>query len=281
MRELRDTLRSTFRRALRLENRRSATRPGRLDRISGFESQILGNAREIAVYLPDGYDRGERRYPVLYMLDGQNLFEPERSFAGQTWRLADAANEAITARTADPMIIVGVDHAGTARIDEYTPTNDPRKNGGGRAGDHLRMLVEELKPRIDERYRTIASAAETAVGGSSLGGLFSLYAALKRPDVFGAAAVLSPSVWWHDRVILDDVDAFSGDRRPRLWVDVGGREGGEALGGARALRDRLRAKGWSEADFRYHEDRRAEHSERAWAGRVRKVLEFLFPPSEL
>ena len=278
---MRDTLRSTFRRALGLENRRAAIRPGRLDRISGFESTILGNRREIVVYLPDGYDKGERRYPVLYMLDGQNLFEPERSFAGQTWDLADAINEAITVRTAGPMIIVGVDHAGVARIDEYTPTTDPKKNAGGRAADHLRMLVEELKPLIDERYTTSSGAPQTAIGGSSLGGLFALYAVLKRPDVFGAAAVMSPSVWWHDRVILHDVDAFADRDRPRVWLDIGGREGSEAVGGARALRDRLRAKGWSDADFRYHDERRGEHSERAWAGRVRKVLEFLFPPSEL
>jgi predicted alpha/beta superfamily hydrolase len=280
MPELRDTLRSTFRTALRLANRRGRIRPGRLEPNVSFESTILGNTRQITVYLPDGYDQGDRPYPVLYMLDGQNLFDRQRSFAGETWRLHEAADAAIGDRTAAPLIVVGVDHAGPGRADEYTPTRDPKKDSGGRAADHLRMLVEELKPQIDARYRTLADSRSTAIGGSSLGGLFSLYAALTRPDVFSRAAAVSPSVWWDARAILRDVGAFMGATRPRLWVDIGGREGDEALTGARALRDALRARGWSPDEFRYHEQRRAEHNERAWAGRVRRVLEFLFPPAE-
>src|ERR1700754_830815 len=109
-----DTLRATFRRVLRLPNRRSAARPGRLERISGFTSRFLGNAREVTVYLPPGYDeRQNTRYPVLYMHDGQNLFDAHRAYVpGNHWRLQDAADAAIAERTARPMIIVGVDHAG-------------------------------------------------------------------------------------------------------------------------------------------------------------------------
>src|SRR5687767_2792348 len=138
MREISETLRSTFRRALRLPNRRAAVRPGRLERITAFESKIFGNKRDLVVYLPAGYDeRQEPRYPVLYMHDGQNLFEPDRSFIpGQYWQLGEAANEAIGTRTASPMIIVGIDNAGASRIDEYTPTADPKKGGGGRADEH-------------------------------------------------------------------------------------------------------------------------------------------------
>ncbi|MBV8517588.1 MAG: alpha/beta hydrolase [Acidobacteria bacterium] len=274
-----DALRATFRRVLRLENRRQVIRSGRIERISGFASGILGNAREITVYLPAGYDeRDDRRYPVLYMQDGQNLFDSERAFIpGQHWRLGESADLAIGERTASPMIIVGVDNAGPARIDEYTPVRDAKHNGGGRADDYGRMLIEELKPQIDERFRTIPD--DTAIGGSSLGGLVSLHLALQRPDVFHRAAVMSPSVWWSDRAVLGTVDAFDGPR-PRLWLDIGGREGTEALTDARTLRDRLRAKGWKDdEDFRYFEDRRADHSERAWAKRARQVLEFLFPPA--
>lgn len=281
MRDMADTLRSTFRRAFRLENRRAAVRRGRLDRLPAFESKILGNAREVTVYLPAGYDdRDDRRYPVLYMQDGQNLFEPQRAFIpGQHWRLAEAADEAIGARTASPMIIVGIDNAGPSRIDEYAPTHDPKKNGGGRADDYARFLLEELKPVIDARYRTLADGENTAVGGSSLGGLLAMHIAARNPDAFSRVAVMSPSVWWNDRVILREVDEFAGPHRPRVWLDIGGREGGEAISGAQALRDRLRAKGWNDESLLYHEDRRADHSERAWAARVRKVLEFLFPPA--
>ena len=275
-----DTLRATFRRVLRLENRRAAIRPGRLERIEGFESKILGNQRQVTVYLPTGYDeREDRRYPVLYMQDGQNLFDPERAYVpGNHWRLHDAADLAIGEWTAAPMIIVGVDHAGPGRMDEYTPVRDKKHSGGGRAADYARFLIEELKPAIDARYRTLPDAEHTGVGGSSLGGLVSLYLVLKHPDVFRRAAVMSPSVWWSERAILNDTDAYDGPP-PRLWLDIGGREGMEALRDARTLRDRIAAKGWRDDNFRFFEDRRGDHSERAWAKRVRQALEFLFPPA--
>ena len=265
------SLRTALRRIFRLENRRVAVRPGRIERIADL-------GREVTLYLPPGYDeRGDQRYPVLYMQDGQNLFDAGRAYIpGQHWRLQEAADAAIGERTASPMIIAGIDHAGPARIDEYTPTRDRKHSGGGRADEYAKLLLETIKPAIDERLRTIAE--QSAIGGSSLGGLVSLHLALRHPDLFRAAAVMSPSVWWNDRVILREVESFDG-RRPRLWVDVGGREGQEALDGARALRDALRARGWDDATLRYHEDRRADHSERSWARRVRMVLEFLFRPA--
>jgi predicted alpha/beta superfamily hydrolase len=282
MREISETLRSTFRRAFRLENRRGAIRPGRLDRIPQFESKILGNLRDVVVYLPAGYDeRSDQRYPVLYMHDGQNLFEPERAYIpGNHWRLGEAADSAIGNRTAEPMIIVGVDNAGASRIDEYTPTFDPEKNAGGRAADYARMLIEELKPLIDAQYRTLPGPDDTGVGGSSLGGLNSLYLVLRHPETFRRAAVMSPSIWWHRRAILKELDTFPG-KQPRMWIDIGGREGPEALEGARALRDALRARGWANDDLGYREDRRGDHSERSWAARSRSMLEFLFPPRQL
>ena len=265
------TLRTALRRVFKLENRRVAIRVGRREAI-----EVAG--RLLTVYLPAGYDeRDGRRYPVLYMHDGQNLFDAERAYIpGNHWRLQEAADAAIGERTASPAIIVGMDHAGPARIDEYTPVRDPKHNGGGRAAEWAKLLIETIKPAIDARYRTIPD--ETAVGGSSLGGLVSLYLVLNHPDVFRAGAILSPSVWWSNRAILEDVDKFEGPK-PRLWLDIGGREGAEALIDARLLRDRLRAKGWTDENLRYYEDRRADHSERAWARRVRLVLEFLFPPA--
>ena len=273
-----ETLRSTFHRVFRLENRRRAPRSGTLEHFP-FTSAILGNTREVTVYLPVSYaDRPETRYPVLYMQDGQNLFEAERAFIpGQHWRLREAADAALNERTAQSIIVVGVDNAGAARIDEYTPTRDESKGGGGRADDYGRMLLDELKPLIDAKYRTLPE--QTAIGGSSLGGLVSAYLALQHPEAFKAAAVMSPSVWWDKRALLRYVESFDAPSRPRMWLDIGGREGSEALNDARALRDALQAKGWSDETLAYFEDRRADHSERAWAKRVRMVLEFLFPPT--
>jgi len=270
MREMRDTLRAAFSRVLRLENRRRAARRGSLERLEHFP-------RPITVYLPPGYERGDTRYPVLYMQDGQNLFEPERAFIpGQPWRLNEAADLAISDRAAEPMIIVGIDHAGPGRIDEYTPTGDESRQAGGKAAGYAGMLINELKPLIDLRYRTRAD--DTGAGGSSLGGLLSLYLGLAHPEVFRRLAVMSPSVWWDKRAILDLIDRFEGPR-PRMWLDVGRREGRDTVRDARALRDRLLKKGWSDADLHFEEDPRGDHSERAWARRARPMLDFLFPPS--
>ena len=283
MRPMRDTLRGAFQRVLRFPNRRKETRRGTLEHIRGFHSEVLGNDRDITIYLPPGYsDRDDVRYPVLYMNDGQNLFEPERAFIpGQNWRLAEAADEKIGARTTRPMIIVGIDN-NDSRIDEYTPTRDVVRKAGGKADDYARMIIEELKPVIDAGYRTLPDAPNTALGGSSLGGLATLYIGLTHPAVFGHLAVMSPSVWWDQRAIFSTLDHFVAPRRPRIWLDFGGREGVEGMTDARLLRHRLRMKGWrSDDELRYFEDRRADHSERAWAKRVPDVLEFLFPAPEL
>lgn len=264
MRDVSDTLRDTFERVFR--NRRRAVRRGRLEKFS------IGR-RLVTVYLPPGYDdHPDRRYPVLYMQDGQNLFEHQRAFAGNPWKLDLAADRAIADRKTQPMIIAGIDHAGDGRIDEYTPTRDPLRNAGGGADKYADLVINAVKPEVELRFRTNGQAA---IGGSSLGGLVALYLALQRPETFSAAAVMSPSVWWDGQSILRFVDAFKG-RQPRLWLDIGAREGSEAIGGTRALHERLRAKGW--AVLHYEEDRRGDHSERAWARRVPRVLEFLFPP---
>jgi predicted alpha/beta superfamily hydrolase len=252
MRTMRVTLREAF--ARMLPNRRRAIRRGTIERIA-FENRL------ITIYLPPGYD-GARAYPVLFMQDGQNLFDDERSFARHSWRLHEAADEAIGARTAEPMIIAGIDHAGDARIEEYT------------SGEYEHTLLGRIKPLIEARYRT----SRAAIGGSSLGGLVAMRLGLRHPQVFTALAVMSPSVWWNDRIVLNEVDAFDGSR-PRIWLDIGGREGQKALLDVRLLRDHLLAKGWTDANLRYYEDRRGDHSERAWGKRARMLLEFLFPPS--
>jgi predicted alpha/beta superfamily hydrolase len=252
MRPMGVTLREAFARVL--PNRRRAVRRGTLERLP------FGD-RQITIYLPPG--NGHREHPVLYMQDGQNLFDDERSFARHSWRLHQAADAAIGARTATPAIIVGIDHAGDKRIDEYT------------GEDYERTLLDEIKPTIEAKYRTRGAA----IGGSSLGGLVSLRLGLRHPEVFTALAVMSPSVWWNDRLVLSEVDAFEGPR-PRIWLDVGWREGRKTLDDARLLRDRLLAKGWTDANLRYYEDRRGDHSEWAWARRAKMMLEFLFPPRE-
>ncbi len=268
----------------------------------GFQSAFLSGPRDVIVYVPPHYEREpDRRYPVLYLHDGQNLFDGARSgdegngpmLAGspptgqtafvpdQDWRVEETAKELIAARLIEPLIIVGVYNTGKRRIDEYTPTRDRRQRVGGDAGLYGRMLTEELKPFIDRTYRTLPDPANTGLGGSSLGGLVTLYLGLLHPDIFGKLAVLSPSVWWDNRVILKLVRLTDPKPRLSIWLDIGTGEGGKHLQNARALRDELVRAGWVMGDdLVYAEIPEAGHSEAAWADRVGPFLQFLFPAHE-
>ena len=251
-----------------------------LRRHPGFSSRFLAEPRDILVFVPPGYDEDEqRRYPVLYLHDGQNLFEGATAFVpGQDWQVNDTARALIEAGAIEPLIIVGIYNTGTHRIDEYTPTRDRRQGAGGDAALYGRMLTEELKPFIDREYRTLADPAHTGLGGSSLGGLVTLYLGLHYPDVFGKLAVLSPSVWWDNRIILTVVRRTAPKPRLSIWLDIGTGEGGKTVRDARALRDELVKAGWVlGSDLIYSEIPDAGHNEAAWAARVDPFLRFLFP----
>jgi predicted alpha/beta superfamily hydrolase len=251
----------------------------RLELHRGFSSDHLPDARDVIVYLPPGYRRrGRTRYPVLYMHDGQNLFDPHTAFIpGHHWRVGETADELIAAGRIAPLIIVGVYNTGAPRIAEYSPTRDKR-HGGGLADAYGRLLVEDLKPHIDATYHTHRDAAHTGLGGSSMGALVTLHLGLRHPGVFSKLAVFSPSVWWDQRVILRTVARYKGDARPHIWLDMGTAEARYALGDARLLRNALVRAGWVEGDtLAYAEHEGATHSEAAWAARIGPMLEFLFP----
>ena len=245
-----------------------------------FHSKFLPTDRDVLVYLPPGYAREKhRRYPVLYLHDGQNLFDGATSFIpGQEWRVDETAQSLIESRAIEPVIIVGIYNTGKERVDEYTPSADPKIKMGGKAELYGRLIVEELKPFIDSHYRTKSDAKDTGLGGSSLGGLVTMYLGLRYPNVFGKLAVVSPSVWWDNRRILGDVSAFGSKQHARIWLDMGTDEGPNAASDARSLRDALVAKGWRlGADLEYFEAVGAKHTETAWAQRVDPMLRFLFP----
>ncbi len=249
-----------------------------LRRHEQFQSSHLPDARDIVVYLPPGYEETDARYPVLYMHDGQNLFDPETAFQeGAHWRLGETADALIQAGALSPLLIVGIANTGERRLEEYTPTRD-KKLGGGLADQYGRLLVEELKPFIDETYRTRRDPASTALGGSSLGGLVTLYLGLAYPDVFGSLAVMSPSVWWDRRVILKTVRGARPKPPLRLWVDMGTAEGRRGLDDVRMLKAALVGAGWvAGKDLHYAEYEGGRHSEEAWADRAGEMLTWLFP----
>jgi predicted alpha/beta superfamily hydrolase len=244
-----------------------------------FHSQFLPDDRDVTVFLPPGYGTDpNRRFPVLYLHDGQNLFDPDKAFKkGEHWRVGETATTLIEEGRIEPLVIVGIHNTGRRRLDEYTPTPD-RRRGGAEADAYGRLLAEELKPFIDSTYRTLQDASYTGIGGSSLGGLVSLYLGLTRPDVFGRIAVLSPSVWWDRRAILRYVRDAHPKPRLRMWVDIGTGEGRQHVANLRLLRSALVKVGWIEGDdLHYEEVEGAAHSERAWAERFGRVLEYLYP----
>jgi predicted alpha/beta superfamily hydrolase len=280
---------------------------GQLRRHAAFHSEFLEHDRDIIVWLPPGYEgshegaaRGfttvvppegsaprfttgvpdgrSERYPVLYMHDGQNLFEADTAFQkGEHWRLGETAATLVDSGDIEPLIIVGIYNTGDHRTDEYTPTRDA-KLGGGAANDYGRMIVEELKPMIDRAYRTRPDPESTGIGGSSLGGLVSLYLAFMHPQVFQRIAALSPSVWWNFRAILKTVRQARAKPPLKIWLDMGTAEGKRGLDDARLLKAALVGLGFSVgSDLHYAEYEGATHSETAWAERVAPMLKWLFP----
>ena len=243
-------------------------------------------ARPVQVWLPPGYDDAPgRRYPVLVLLDGQNVFDARS--AGAEWQVDETAQRLVLAGEIEPLIVVAVP-SGRDRLHDYTPSaglmdaarrgsDGPPQRVGGGGPAFARYLLDELKPAIDRRFRTRPEAAATAVGGSSLGGLFALWLALHHADRVGAALVVSPSAWWDDGFAERDVRQWvpAGVTRPRLWLDIGGQEGEGAVPAVRRLRDALLSRGWSEATLRYVEVPEGRHDELSWAARVEGMLKFL------
>jgi enterochelin esterase-like enzyme len=246
-----------------------------------FTSQILPDQRDLIVYLPSDYNRrSDHTYPVLYMQDGQNLFDGRTSFVpGHPWRVREHADAAIEAGEVEPLIIVGIYNASDRRLAEYTPERDWQM-GGGEAADYGRMLTTELMPWIAAQYRVRQDRESTGLGGSSLGGLATLYLGLRHAEQFGKLAVLSPSVWWNHKSILGYLNERAPQiwERPRLWLDVGDKEGRRTLHDAEQLNRRLKANGWRPGETLHFERvHGGTHDEDSWARRVRPMLKFLFP----
>lgn len=258
------------------------TLTGNIEHINGVTSQYVAT-RNVIVYLPPGYDdaaNADARYPVLYMHDGQNLFDASTAYAGE-WNADATAERLINAGTIAPLIIVGVYNVGPKRIHDYTPVPDPDYPEGGGADAYANFLIQELKPMIDARYRTLPDAANTGVGGSSLGGLVSAYFGLTHSDVFSRIVAMSPSVWWDSGDIVNRVNAIPEKLPLTIWEDIGTAEGSTPdvdLGYARNLRDAFVGKGWVlDDDLHYDEAAGAGHNETAWSQRFPMVLQALYP----
>lgn len=255
---------------------RSTASYGTIERIPDVYSPQLDNERELLVSLPTHYSSQNCRYPVIYMHDGQNLFDPAMSFSG-SWNV-DVAMAELSLGGVEA-IVVGVPNMGHERIAEYSPF-EQTQFGEGRGDLYLDFLINTVKPLIDERYLTLPDREHTGIAGSSLGGLISLYAFFRHPRVFGFAGVLSPSLWLGDGAIFSFIE-----RAPfspgKLYLDVGDREGARHVANALEMRDLLEAKGYRPGrDLLWVEEEMGHHHEAAWARRFQAALPFLVPPSE-
>lgn len=266
---------------------------GRWRFVDAFPTEQPGlRARGLRIYLPAAYDaEPERRFPVLYMHDGQNLYDGRDASFGVAWEVDDTVDDLTARGVIEPVIVVGVDNT-PDRTSDYTPSSDPDWGGAGNAAAYGRFLVHELKPWIDTHLRTRCGRADTAVAGSSLGGLVSLFLLKTHPQVFGRVGSFSPSLWWNGREALgwagELADALGDDGR--LWIDGGNRErgGDDDLDGRRSvlanthtLTRALLAQGVAPlAGLGYLESNTDQHDEAAWARRLPVALAWLLagPP---
>ncbi len=239
-------------------------------------SPQLGNQRDILVYLPPSYEQSDKRYPVIYMHDGHNLFDETTSF-GCEWRV-DETLEAASAAGVEA-IVVGIPNMGEERLVEYSPFVDP-EHGGGRGAAYLAFLVETVKPRIDQDFRTLSDRDHTGILGSSMGGLISLYGFFRHSKTFGFAGMMSPALWFGERAIFGIVE-HARYVPGKLYLDVGTREGTFTVADTRKMYELLQHKGYhSPEQLLYLEEQAAEHCETAWAGRLSTAVQWLLATTE-
>lgn len=237
-----------------------------------FYMPQLDRNRRIWIYLPPDYEQSTRNYPVLYMHDGQNLFDQQTSFSGE-WEIDESLNDLAENHYQVP-IVVGIDNGGSERINEYTPWEN-NQYGGGDAEAYCAFIVETLKPYVDENYRTLSSRENTAVMGSSLGGLVSHYAALQYQEVFSKAGLFSPSYWFSDSVWQ-----FTGDsekqQEMRFYQMAGSNESNAMVPQMQAMEDSLALLGFSDGEIKTKVVSGGQHNEYLWRTQFVDAYKWLF-----
>jgi predicted alpha/beta superfamily hydrolase len=245
--------------------RRVSIASGRLDTLGTFDVPGLAR-RRVRIYFPPG--EGKRPRPVLYLFDGQNVFGDDGSYSGG-WHVHRAVDRMVAARRKIVPIVVGIDHGGPARIDELSPWS--------KLDSLLDWMAGTLLPAVHRVAPVVSGPYGAAIGGSSMGGLAALHAHHRRPDVFGGALCMSPSLWLKQRAIFGEVEKRSRPHPSRIYLDCGAREaGGRMLLLVASMAKMLGQRGYDDAHLMWRPDARGSHDERSWARRLPKALRFMY-----
>ena len=253
-------------------------------RIHEFASRIFRNMRMLRVWVPAGYDApgNDRKYPVQYLNDGQNLFDRETAYGGVEWEVDETCDRMMAEGKIPPLIVVGIDNAQKERIREYLPfrsLNPPVMRPAGRR--YPDFLTKEVMPFVCARYRIARGAENTGLGGSSMGALIALYTAMTKPERFGKLLVESPSLFIANRRVIRESSGFR-QWPGKIFMAIGTRELGreerdrKTVDDVRALELNIRRAGLGENRLRVQVEEGATHSEGAWAKRFPGAMEFLY-----
>lgn len=238
-----------------------------------FEMPGLARTRQIRIYLPPSYEGADSNYPVIYMHDGQNLFDDATSFVGE-WGVDELLNE-ISAEGGPEFIVVGIDNGGELRLEELTPYPNP-KYGGGKGAQYLAFIVEVIKPYIDEYYRTLPDAEHTCLMGSSLGGLITHYGIYTYPEVFSKAGVFSPSYWFSYEQMKQLTSDNPLPKSHRLNLLVGKKEGANMYLPMGEMVKTIKESGHPETNLVSKVVEDGEHNEKFWRSELKEALLWLF-----
>ena len=245
---------------------------GKVQIVPEFASPQLNNQRKLRVYLPPSYqENAAKRYPVLYMHDGQNLFDASTAAYGVEWGIDETVNRLIATGLMDEVIVVGIDNT-PDRIAGYTPCCDP-KYGGGKLDAYQSFVVDTVKPYVDKTWRTLPTREHTAIMGSSLGGIASVMIAQRQSAVFSMAGGVSSSFWWNKGAAMARPAARVS---VRFYIDAGTRDDG--LAETEQMRDTMVRQGYSLGkDLKFVAADGGSHNEKSWAARVDQPLIYFFP----
>ncbi len=234
--------------------------------------ELDGRKRKIWMYLPPNYNSSKEHYPVIYMHDGQNIFNQATSYAGE-WHVDETLNE-LYLKQKKKFIVIAIANGDSLRIEEYTPWKN-KKYGGGRGDDYLNFIVHTLKPQVDAQLRTLSGPKNTAIIGSSLGGLISMYAGLKYPQVFGKIGVFSPAFWINPSV-FDYAKTHAKIPNQKIYFNMGELEGSEPIDQMHKMIKTIEQNGFPSKNINEKIIPKGAHNETTWSADFKAAVLWLF-----